>query len=106
MKKIIISAACLAMALASCNQIETPENEYQTTRLGINVTTEIFPEELKFASSLKKDIDKDVLAKEITEIILDYCKLPDDNAVIEEGMLQRGGQDMAAWKQWAQSLMA
>ena len=39
MKKIIISAACLAMALASCNQIETPENEYQATRLGINVTT-------------------------------------------------------------------
>lgn len=37
MKKIIISAACLAMALASCNQIETPENEYQAMSLGINV---------------------------------------------------------------------
>ena len=41
MKKIIFSAACLAMALASCNQIETPENENQTTRLGINVTTAV-----------------------------------------------------------------
>ena len=41
MKKIIISAACLAMALASCNQIETPENDYQATPLNINVTTTI-----------------------------------------------------------------
>ena len=39
MKKIIFSAACLAMALASCNRIETPENEYQAMSLGINVTT-------------------------------------------------------------------
>ena len=37
MKKIIISAACLAIALASCNQIKTPENEYQAMSLGINV---------------------------------------------------------------------
>lgn len=52
--------------------------------IGINVTTEIFPDELKCASSLKKDIDKDILAKEITDIILDYCESPDNNAVIEE----------------------
>ena len=41
MKKIIISAACLAIALASCNQIETLENEYQAMSLGINVTTAV-----------------------------------------------------------------
>ena len=28
----------------------------------------------------------------------------DKSAVIEEGMLQRGAQDLNAWKQWAQSL--
>ena len=37
MKKYIISAVCLATALASCNQIETPE--YQAMSLDINVTT-------------------------------------------------------------------
>ena len=41
MKKIIISAACLAMALASCNQIETSENDCQATPLNINVKTAV-----------------------------------------------------------------
>lgn len=57
---------------------------YIALGIGINVTTESFPDDLKFASSLKKDIDKDILAKEITDIILDYCDSPDDKTVIEE----------------------
>ena len=52
MKKIIISAACLAMALASCNQIETPENDYQATPLNINVKTAIETKGLITSTSL------------------------------------------------------
>ena len=52
MKKIIISAACLAMALASCNQIETPENDYQATPLNINVKTAVETKGLITSTSL------------------------------------------------------
>lgn len=57
---------------------------YIALGIGINVTTEKFPDDLKFASSLKKDIDKDILAKEITDIILGYCESPNNESVIEE----------------------
>ncbi len=52
--------------------------------IGINLTTTDFPDYLNCASSLGRDIDKDSLAKEITEMILDYCENPDNNLITDE----------------------
>lgn len=49
--------------------------------IGINITTTNFPDELDCASSLGKDIDKDSLAKEITETILE---LTDNKSITDE----------------------
>lgn len=52
--------------------------------IGINLTTEIFPEDLTVAGSLGVSLDKAELAEKISKKILDYIDSPDDKRIIQE----------------------
>ncbi len=52
--------------------------------IGINISTNTFPEELITAGSLNIDCNKDILAELISEKVLDYVDNPDDYKIISE----------------------
>ncbi len=60
------------------------QSSYIALGIGINLTTESFPENLTAAGSLKLKCDKAALAREIAQSILDYVNNPDGEAVINE----------------------
>ncbi len=60
------------------------QNSYIALGVGINLTTEIFPENLAIAGSVNLECDKTELAREIAREILEYAENPDDNYVIAE----------------------
>lgn len=52
--------------------------------IGINLTTEDFPENLPNAGSLGINCEKEKLAKDIAEYMLDYVDKPDEESVISQ----------------------
>lgn len=60
------------------------QSSYIALGVGINLTTEIFPESLTAAGSLNIKCDKIKLAREIAQSILDFAQSPDNEAVINE----------------------
>lgn len=52
--------------------------------IGINLTTDEFPEELDMAGSFATAFDKKELAESISKRILDYTDSPDDERIINE----------------------
>lgn len=52
--------------------------------IGINLTTENFPEELAQAGSLNADCPKEALAEKIAEYILTYAEKPDNIYILNE----------------------
>ena len=52
--------------------------------IGINLTTEEFPDELEIAGSVNIDCSKIELAEEIAQSILDYTAHPDNNCILNE----------------------
>ncbi len=60
------------------------KSSYIALGVGINLTTECFPENLTIAGSLNLECDKASLAREIAQRILKYAENPDDKSVISE----------------------
>ncbi len=60
------------------------QNSFIALGVGINLTTESFPENLPAAGSLNLECDKTNLAREIAQKILEYAENPDDKSVISE----------------------
>lgn len=60
------------------------QSSYIALGVGINLTTEVFPDSLTCAGSLKLECDKLTLAREIAQSILDFAQSPDNEAVIDE----------------------
>ncbi len=52
--------------------------------IGINLTTDNFPEELDMAGSFLTDFNKNELAESISKRILDYTESPDNGRIAEE----------------------
>ena len=52
--------------------------------IGINLTTADFPENLPNAGSLGINCDKDKLAKDIAEFILEYSANPDEESILKQ----------------------
>ncbi len=52
--------------------------------IGINLTTDNFPEELDCAGSFNKAFDKKALAENISKKILEYTELPDNEKIVSE----------------------
>ncbi len=57
---------------------------YIALGIGINLTTAVFPDELKTAGSVNLLCDKAKLAFDISDKILEYAQNGDDNFIIEE----------------------
>lgn len=57
---------------------------YIALGIGINLTTEEFPDELEIAGSVNIDCSKIELAEEIAQSILDYTANPDNNRILNE----------------------
>jgi len=55
-----------------------------STGIGINLTTEDFPQELTQAGSLNAECNKEELSKKISEYILEYAENPDNTAILSE----------------------
>lgn len=60
------------------------QKNYIALGIGINLTTEFFPDELINAGSIKLNCNKSKLAREITQYILDYCRNPHNTEVLSE----------------------
>lgn len=60
------------------------QSSYIALGVGINLTTEIFPENLPAAGGLNLECDKPKLAREIAQDILDFAQNPNDGAIIDE----------------------
>lgn len=60
------------------------QNSYIALGVGINLTTESFPENLTAAGSINLECDKTSLAREIAQQILKYVEKPDDESVISQ----------------------
>lgn len=58
--------------------------KYIALGVGINLNTCIFPEDLNIAGSADIDCNKEILAREISEEILKYISLSDDNRIYSE----------------------
>lgn len=52
--------------------------------IGINLTTSVFPENLPNAGSLGINCDKEMLAKDISEFILEYSANPDKESILTQ----------------------
>ncbi len=63
----------------SCGQ-----NSFIALGVGINLTTESFPENLPAAGSINLECDKAELAREIAQKILEYAENSDDESVVSE----------------------
>ncbi len=63
--------------------INAEGKNYVSVGIGINLTTEEFPDELSSAGSVGIDFNKKTLAREIAEILLAYCNA-DRNIIINE----------------------
>ncbi len=59
-------------------------NLYIALGIGINLTTTVFPDDLTVAGSININCDKALLAKEITEYILEYVKNADNERILSE----------------------
>lgn len=57
---------------------------YIALGIGINLTTAVFPDDLKIAGSINIDCDKKLLASEISKSILGYINYPDSSYIINE----------------------
>ena len=57
---------------------------YIALGVGINLTTSEFPDDLKIAGSINKDFNKNLLALEISESVLEYVNNPNDEFVLNE----------------------
>lgn len=60
------------------------QSSYIALGIGINLTTDAFPENLSCAGSLNLECDKAMLAREIAQSILNYAENPNNEAVINE----------------------
>ncbi len=57
---------------------------YIALGIGINITTEVFPNELTVAGSINISCNKTELANSIAQTILDYSELPCNSLIVEE----------------------
>lgn len=67
-----------------CEHFFHKKNAYIALGVGINLTTEKFPDELILAGSLNIDCDKKELARKIAHYILEYAENPDNDTVLKE----------------------